>query len=79
MKKISLLFAFVALTATASFAKGSIKKSTNLKKIEKKALVETSCTVSVKSGKYNATITWTCDCTRREACDRAYKLAGALL
>jgi cell division inhibitor SulA len=79
MKKISLMLAFVALTATASFAKGSIKKPTNLKKMENKALVETSCTVSVKTGKYNATITWRCDCTRREACDMAYKLAGALL
>jgi hypothetical protein len=76
MKKISLLFTFVALFATASFAKGSIAKSTMAKTIKQYVLVSSSCTVQVTSGKYDVKITVTCDCTGRQACDAAYKLAS---
>ena len=78
MKKISLLLAFVALFITASFASDSLNK-TKFSGLKKNALVKSSCTVTVKSGKYDVTTTITCDCTRREACDVAYKVSGALL
>jgi hypothetical protein len=41
---------------------------------------ETStCTVTVKYGKISSTITISCECTTKEACSAAYKLATILL
>lgn len=41
--------------------------------------LSTSCTVVVKFGKITSTVTSTCDCTMKEACASAYKLATILL
>jgi hypothetical protein len=49
------------------------------KKPTEKKLEETSCTVSVVTGKYKVSITISCTCTRRQACDKAYAVAGFLL
>lgn len=38
-----------------------------------------SCTVTVKIGKVSSTVTTTCDCTQKEACSAAYKLATLIL
>lgn len=77
MKKLSLVIAFAFFGATASFAKSGISKSAL--KVKPTAAVKTSCTVKVTSGKYDVSITITCDCTRRQACDVAYKLASVTL
>lgn len=44
-----------------------------------KELLGSSCSVSVSSGSYKVSITISCDCTRRQACDAAYKLASIAL
>jgi hypothetical protein len=73
MKKISLLFAFVALLSTASFAKGKKTDSKSIVKKEMKAaLKQKSCKVSVSYGGTTLTMTATCDCTQQQACDLAY-------
>lgn len=87
MKVKALLFAMFLLAGTVNaFAgtndRGLVKPeivNIFLSKKVNKPITETSCTVSVKSGTYKVEITWTCDCTRRDACDKAYKLAGAML
>jgi hypothetical protein len=83
MKKISLLFAFVALFASASFADTNEERpiKTTLEKEKPEMLKIHSCKVTVTTGGYNATITYTCqtDCTPKEACDKAYAAASALL
>ena len=38
-----------------------------------------TCTVTVKIGKISSTVTTTCECTQREACAAAYKLATIIL
>jgi hypothetical protein len=38
-----------------------------------------SCTVVVKFGKITSTVTSSCECTMKEACAAAYKLATILL
>jgi len=38
-----------------------------------------SCTVTVKFGKITSTVTSTCECTMKEACAAAYKIATILL
>lgn len=76
MRKISFLFAFVVLSATVSFANNTDKVPTIEKLIAKN---NTSCTVKVTPGGYNVTITNTCNCTAKQACDGAYKIATVLL
>lgn len=72
--KSGFIAAAMLLFATASFAKSSTKANTvALKNFGKKAI--NSCTVTVKSGKTSATITFSCDCTTGQACDKAYALA----
>ena len=41
--------------------------------------VTNTCTVTVKYGKTNITITNSCDCSMREACNGAYQIATILL
>lgn len=79
MRKVSLLLALVAFSATASFANSKEVKPSFKKISPEKELVKKSCTVNVKYGKNDITITNTCDCTQKEACDGAYKVATILL
>jgi hypothetical protein len=41
--------------------------------------VNNTCTVTVKYGKSNITITNTCDCSMKDACAGAYRLATIFL
>lgn len=90
MKKLSLMFAFTALLATASFAGTNEEKELKLKSpiIEKKAgkelLKNASCTVTASwpngnGGTNTVTITASCDspsCTTQTACNQAYALVS---
>lgn len=38
-----------------------------------------TCTVTVKIGKISTTVSASCDCTQKEACTAAYKLATIVL
>lgn len=69
MKKLILVCAMAV--GTMAFAKTGDVKTSN--KIIKK--VATSCTVTVKFGKSNVTITNSCTCSQTAACDGAYKIA----
>ena len=91
MKKISLLFAFVALFATASFAGTSNESSFNSKltNIEEKVepLKAASCTVTVSwpngsGGTNTLTVTTSCNsatCTTQQACDAAYAIISIVV
>ena len=85
MKKVSFLFAFVLLIATASNAETSnvkkVEPTSVTTEIEAEMLIKESCTVKVTTGGYESTITFTCqtDCTKKEACDKAYAAASFLL
>jgi hypothetical protein len=79
MKKISLLFAFMAFFGAASFANTKEVKPMDKKIVKKETLVKASCTVTVSYGSTTTKITTSCDCTQKQACDAAYKLATILL
>lgn len=77
MKTKSLFVGLLLLAGTVDvFAVSNfrIKKAVKLKNV-----VATSCSVTVRTGKYDVTVTSTCTCTRREACDVAYKAASFFL
>ena len=75
--KAKVLLASLCLLIGTSTGFASSKSTT--KNLLKKKLEETSCTVSVVTGKYKDSITISCTCTRRQACDKAYAVAGFLL
>lgn len=75
MKAKVLLVSLCLLIGTST----GIASSKSTTKNQLKKLVETSCKVSVVTGKYKVSITATCTCTRRQACDKAYAIAGFLL
>lgn len=91
MKKVSLLFAFIALFATASFAGTNEEKVINSKSLttEKKAepLKAASCTVTVSwpngsGGTNTLTVTTSCNsatCTTQQACDAAYAIISVVV
>jgi hypothetical protein len=56
----------------------SIKGTQSITSIVSKPVTST-CTVTVKIGKIASTVTTTCECTQREACAAAYKLATIVL
>lgn len=86
IKTITMSLAF-SLCALASFAFGnenkkaeplpfrSIVQSVSSAVITGKAVFN-KCTVSIKYGKTITTVTASCDCTMKEACEAAYKLAA---
>lgn len=86
MKKISMLFAFFAFFATASFAGTKVEKSINSKSFmemkKTEPLKRATCTVTVSwpnssGGTNTLTVTASCDsptCTTQQACDAAYAL-----
>jgi hypothetical protein len=75
MKIKAILMGMFLLVGTANvFATSNVKTKKSLKNA-----VKTSCTVSVKTGKYDVTITNSCDCSRKAACDGAYAVASLLL
>ncbi|MEA5405471.1 hypothetical protein VB776_21205 [Arcicella sp. DC2W] len=77
MKTKSLFVGLLLLVGTVDVFAASnigIKKTT-----KSKNLIATSCSVTVRTGKYDVTVTSTCTCTRREACDVAYKAASFFL
>lgn len=74
MKNVFFALAFM-LVGTFTFANNSVENSTKLEKEKVETLAENSCTVTVKFGESNVTITNTCDCTQTQACDGAYKIA----
>ena len=88
MKKISLLFAFVALFATASFAGTHDVKPFKEKKTE--PLVVRECTVTVSwpngsGGSNTLTVTTSCNtstqptCTTQSACNAAYAIISVVV
>jgi hypothetical protein len=56
----------------------SIKATQSMESIVSKPVTST-CTITVKVGKIASTVTTTCECTQREACAAAYKLATIIL
>jgi hypothetical protein len=79
MKLKSILVAFTMLFFVgASFAKAS-SKSISIAKVSKAKFisvkVKNSCTIHLKSSSRDVTVTSTCDCTEKQACDRAYAVA----
>jgi hypothetical protein len=89
MKKISLLFAFLAFFATISFAKSSVKKVHTIMptyiEVQAVPVRAQSCTVSASwpngsGGTNNVSITTSCtNCTVQQACDAAYALLSILI
>ena len=55
-----------------------IKAARALETIVTKPTTST-CTVTVKVGKISSTVTTTCECTQKEACTAAYKLATIIM
>ena len=91
MKKISLLFSFVIVFATASFAGTSTAKDFNSKlttnKEEVVPFVVRECTVTVSwpngnGGTNTITVTSSCNsatCTTQQACNQAYALTSVFV
>ena len=89
MKVKAVLFGMFLLAGTANaFANSDVKakkaikpaKTENIKFIESKKeiinpFVKAACTVTVAYGSTTVKISIECDCTQRQACDAAYKLA----
>lgn len=84
MKKTILLGMFLIAGTTLGFAKTStpVNKNDSSKTIvseyssKSNEDAKSSCTVNVTTGGYNVTITVTCACTQKQACDKAYALAS---
>ena len=77
MKVKSLVVAMFLLAGSVNvFAESKVITQ---KAIKLNTVTKTSCTVTVKTGKYNVSITNTCDCSRKTACDGAYAIASFLL
>jgi len=81
---MSLVFCLSAMATFAFAAEGakneplpfrSILQSVSSAAITTKAVVN-KCTVSIKYGKTITTVTASCECTMREACEAAFKLAS---
>lgn len=71
-------YAFAGTNAKAVEAKKLVKtEAVKVSKpgITKTDMVKAACQVSVTYGKTTITISVSCDCTQKEACDAAYKIA----
>ncbi|MFN9115722.1 MAG: hypothetical protein ACK5XN_37190 [Bacteroidota bacterium] len=55
-----------------------LKASALMESIVSKPTTST-CTITVKIGRISSTVTTTCECTQKEACAAAYKLATIIL
>jgi hypothetical protein len=77
---IGSIAAFASSTDVAKFETLPFKPGQWLKQsaIVSKPVVNT-CTVTVKYGKTSITLTNSCDCTMRDACAGAYRLATFFL
>lgn len=72
---------FAGTNAKAAEAKKLVKTET-VKVSETKAAKDyqnQSCTITLKSSSRNVTVTASCDCTEKQACDAAYKVATLLM
>jgi hypothetical protein len=85
MMSLALSLSTMAVFASASPSdqKAPLPFSNLTKNLQHSVIVskpETSvCTVTVKYGRISSTITISCECTTKEACASAYKLATLLL
>lgn len=91
MKVKSLLIALFLLAGTVTtFARRNVKgKEVNYSPKTKTAqvaetkksedVVQSTCKVTVEYGKTSVSITVTCECTQKESCDAAYKIATIAL
>jgi hypothetical protein len=71
-------YAFAGTNAKAVEAKKLVKTEVAKiaePRIPKTDVVKAACQVSVTYGKTTVTISVSCDCTQKEACDAAYKIA----
>jgi hypothetical protein len=92
MNAKTLLIGMFLIAGTASAFAGTNAKTVEAKKlvkteavkvskqgITKTAVMKAACQVTVTYGKTTVTISVSCDCTQKDACDAAYKIATIAL